>query len=97
MSKPIYRDLRKCEIVQSLGGGMFRAKDLLNQEKMRVQMTAKQRINYTKLLPGDQIYAKYSEYLKENRFISDFDFKWRENLSKEKKLLDELLKEMGKD
>ena len=83
-------------MIHSLGGGVFKAKDLLSQEEIIVQMTSKQRINYIKILPGDQVYAKYSEYLKGNRFISDFDFKWRENLSKEKKLLDELLKEMGK-
>ncbi|OJJ17598.1 hypothetical protein BKI52_27440 [marine bacterium AO1-C] len=97
MSRPIFRDLRKCEVLHNLGKGVFKAKDLLNEEEIIVQMTTKQRVNYVKISPGDLIYTKYSEGLKSNCLISDFDFKWRDNLSREKRLLDELLQKMKRN
>ncbi len=93
MSRPIFRDLRKCEVLQSLGKGAFRARDLLNQEEIRVQMTGKQRMNYIKILPGDCIYAKYSVGLQAHRLISDTDLKWQDNLAKEKQELDKWLEQ----
>lgn len=96
MSSPIFTGLRKCEIIQNLGKGVFSAKDLLTGEIIEIQLTGKQRMNYIRILPVEQMYAKYYDYMQCNRCLTETNFKHvRESIWEEKKALDNKLKKLG--
>jgi translation initiation factor IF-1 len=95
MSTPIDIRLRKCVVTQSLGHGRYLTQDVQEGKTLTVQLRGKDRMNYIKILPGDELYAKFTPnynggcYL----FISESKFKRSDNLYDEKLALDKAIAE----
>lgn len=95
MSTPIDIRLRKCVVIQSLGQGHYLTQDVQQGKKLTVQLKGIDRMNYIRILPGNELYAKFTPnynggcYL----FISASKFKSNDNLYSEKLALDEAIAE----
>ncbi|EAY30436.1 S1 domain-containing protein [Microscilla marina] len=93
MSTPVDTRLRKCVVIQSLRGGAYLTQDVQDGKTFTVQLTGKDRMNYIQILPGDELYAKYSSHYNGGcyLFISESRFKGNDGLYDEKVALDQAI------
>lgn len=99
MSTPIDARLRKCVVIQDLGGGRYLTQDIQDGKRLTVQLQGKDRMNYIKILPGDEFYTKFTPFYNGGcyLFISEYKFKRNDALYDEKLALDEAIaKQRGK-